>query len=323
MRPRIAALGLLLLAGPAHAEESPTLLVVVGAAGTPAYASRFRETAARWQRAGERAQAAVTTIGLEDARAPGKAADRARLEAALADAKGKAAPLWLIFIGHGTFDGRAARFNLRGPDVSASDLSAWCKPLSRPLIFVDGASASGPFLPALAGPSRVVVTAAKSGAETNPPRFGELFADAITGAAAGSAADLDRDGGVTVLEAFLHASKAVEGSFQAEGLLATEHALLDDNGDGRGTPASSLRGLDADGAGAARDGARAAEIALFPAPAERALPPALKQKRDQLERALASLRQQRAKIGEAAYFQRAERLLLDLARVYQQAGRLP
>jgi hypothetical protein len=297
----------------------PTLIVVVGAPGAPEYAGRFRTTALAWQQAGSRAHAAVTTIGLD----PGTgSADRDRLEIALRDNAGAGSgPLWLVFIGHGTHDGRLARFNLRGRDVSAAELAAWCKPIAPPLVFINGASASGPFVTALAGPGRIVVTATKSGAETSATRFGDRFAEAI----GSPRADLDRDGGVSVLEAFLLASKEVEASFAAEGLLASEHALLEDNGDGLGTSAGFFHGLAASepaAGGAPRDGARAREISLVPAPAEAALPPKLRERRDQLEVSLATLRAQRPKLGDAVYYDRLERLLLSLARLYQQAGRL-
>ena len=44
-----------------------------------------------------------------------------------------AGEFWLVFIGHGTYDGHAAKFNLRGPDISAEELAAALKPCQRPL----------------------------------------------------------------------------------------------------------------------------------------------------------------------------------------------
>ncbi|HEY0710240.1 MAG TPA: hypothetical protein VGG33_25740, partial [Polyangia bacterium] len=211
-----------------------------------------------------------------------------------------------------------ARFNLRGADVSAPELRSWCEPIRRRLVFINGAAASGPFLPALTGPERIVITATKSGTETSAPRFGRFFAEAV----ADPRADLDRDGGTSVLEAFLHASKRVEASYAEQGLLPTEHPLLEDNGDGLGTSPDFFRGLVAATPATAdkpRDGARAGQTTLVPTPAERALPPALRRRRDELEVALLALRDQRSKLPESAYFARLERLLLQLARIYQQA----
>lgn len=316
------------------ASEPPTVLLVLGAVGAPAYAARFRETVAHWQKAAARARAVIEIIGNDnDVRGPGSGAgaaagktatDKSRLQRALRDASAAPASggaLWLVLIGHGTHDGRQARFNLRGPDLAATELAAWCKSVRRPLVLINGASASAPFLPALTGPQRIVVTATKSGSETSAPRFGGFFAEAI----ADARADLDRDGGTSVLEAFLHASKRVEASFNEEGLLASEHALLEDNGDGLGTSPGFFRGLVASptsAADVARDGSRARQVTLVPAPLEQALPPALRRRRDQLELAVGDLREQRPKLADAVYYARLEQLLLQLARLYRQAGQL-
>jgi hypothetical protein len=146
--------------------------------------------------------------------------------------------LWLVFIGHETFDGRTAKFNLRGPDISADDLTAILKPCKRPLTVIQCASASGPFLNALSVPGRVIITATRSGNEVNATRFGGYLARAI----ADPAADLDKDGQASLLEAYLLASRQVEQFYKEAGRLATEHALLDDNGDGLGTRIKSFPG---------------------------------------------------------------------------------
>jgi hypothetical protein len=307
------------LAAPATSPAAPALVVVVGAGGTPEYAVRFREAAERWRKTGERAGAPTTVIGLastSDART-----DLAELQTAIASAtRTPGGPLWIVLIGHGTFDGRVARFNLRGPDVSAPELAGWLKPLRRPLVFLNTASASAPFVNALTGPDRIIVTATKTGAEQNVTRFGPALAEAI----ADTRADLDRDGAVSLLEAFLYAGKRVEASYLEEGLLATEHALLEDNGDGLGTSAALFRGLStaetaaADPA-AARDGSRARQITLLPAAAEPELDPATRRRRDELELAIADLQQRRRrdKLPDNSYYARLEKLLMELARLYR------
>ena len=78
----------------------------------------------------------------------------------------------------------------------------------------------------------MVVTATKSGNETNFAHFGQYLAEAITD----PHADLDKDGQISLLEAFLTASKGVDEHYRTRSQLATEHALLDDNGDQLGTP---------------------------------------------------------------------------------------
>ena len=166
-----------------------------------------------------------------------------------------------MLIGHGTFDGHTAKFNLRGPDVTAEELAEWLKPLKRPLAVINCASASAPFINRLAGENRVVITATKSGDEQNFARFGQYISAAI----ADPAADLDKDGQVSLLEAYLTACRQVAEFYEQEARLATEHALLDDNGDGLGTPAAWFRGLRATQRakdGAALDGTRAHQFHL-------------------------------------------------------------
>ena len=93
------------------------------------------------------------------------------------------------------------------------------------------ASASGGFVPALAGKNRTIITATKTDGERNQTRFGEYFAAAFAGNAAD--ADTDKDGRVSVLEAFLWARARTADSYSRDGQLLTEHAVLDDDGDGK------------------------------------------------------------------------------------------
>ena len=176
-----------------------------------------------------------------------------------------------MLIGHGTFDGREAKFNLRGPDMTDLELSEWLAPYKRPVVVINCASASGPFINRLSGSNRVVITATKSGYETNFARFGQYLAEAI----ADPHADLDKDGQVSLLEAFLTASSRVDEYYRTHSQLATEHALLDDNGDRLGTPPNWFRGVRATQRakdGAALDGIRAHQLHLIPSDRERANP---------------------------------------------------
>src|SRR5207237_484377 len=140
---------------------------------------------------------------------------------------------------HGTFDGKEARFNLRGPDLSTADLSLWLKPFQRRLVLIDTSAASAPFLNKLSAGNRVIVTATRSANEQTLARCGQHLAEPTTS----PEADLDKDGQVSILEAFLTASRRTIEFYKLEGRLASEHALLDDNGDGLGTPAEWFRGL--------------------------------------------------------------------------------
>ena len=85
----------------------------------------------------------------------------------------------------------------------------------------------------------MIVTATKSGFEQNFARFGQHLADAL----ADAAADLDGDGQTSLLEAYLTASRATAEFYRQSGRLATEHALLEDTGDGLAMPADWYRGV--------------------------------------------------------------------------------
>ena len=301
----------------AGAEDRPCVVIVVGASGTPEYAAQFRQSADRWQAAAKKAGAESIRIGLSD---QAGVTDRDRLQSILAEtAKAKAAaePLWIVLIGHGTYDGREAKFNLRGPDMTDLELSEWLAPYKRPVVIINCASASGPFINRLSGSNRVVVTATKSGYEMNFARFGQYLAEAI----ADPHADLDKDGQVSLLEAFLTASSRVDEYYRTHSQLATEHALLDDNGDRLGTPPNWFRGVRATQRakdGAALDGTRAHQLHLIPSDRERGIPAEIRRQRDQLELSIAALRDQKAKLGEDEYYLRLEKLMVELARLYRE-----
>lgn len=293
------------------------LLVVVGAEGTPEYGAMFREWSARWERAAEQADASFATIGLD---AVAETTDGDLLQAKLKEAAASAAeePFWLVLIGHGTFDSRTARFNLRGPDVTAAQLATWTKPIQRPLVVINCASASGPFINALSGPNRVVVTSTKSGFEHNFSRFGDSLSAAISDAAA----DLDKDEQTSLLEAFLFASAQVAEFYAQESRLATEHALLDDTGDALGTQADWFRGVRAIRTakdGATPDGLRANQLCLIRSDREKQLSPEVRTRRDALELQIAALRTRKSQLPEDDYYRQLEPLLVDLAKLYAAA----
>ncbi len=298
--------------------QKPTIIVVVGAAGTPEYGAEFAKWTRLWQEAGSRADAKFAAIGLDKVEGPD---DRTSLQQTLAgESKQTTAALWLVLIGHGTFDGRTAKFNLRGPDVSAEDLAEWLKPILRPIAVINTASSSAPFLSKLSAQGRVVITATKSGFEQNYTRFGQYLAGAI----AEPQADLDKDGQTSLLEAFLTASGRVDEFYSAGGRLATERALLDDNGDGLGTRADWFRGVrpvrKAED-GASLDGYRAHQFHLVHSEAESQMPPELRAKRDRLELEVIKLRDTKESFPEDEYFSRLEKLLYEIAQIYEQTDK--
>ena len=181
---------------------------------------------------------------------------------------------------------------------------------------IDCASASAPFLNRLSGADRVVVTATRSGSEQNFARFGEYLAEAI----ADPRADLDKDGQVSLLEAYLIASSRTAEFYKSRSRLATEHALLDDNGDQPGHPRRLVQGRPRHPTGQGRRPARRPPGP--PAPADPQRPRAGHPPRGppEAEPARAGRRRPprpKAKLPEADYYARLEPLMVELARLYR------
>lgn len=298
----------------------PVVIVVVGAGGEEGFHEKFVIWANRWLDAAKKGDAEAISIGLDAATATNSLSElRVTLER---ETRATGSDLWLVLIGHGTFDGKQPKFNLAGADLSAADLATLLKPIQRRLAVINCASASGPFLRVLSATNRVVLVATKSGSEQNFARYGDF----LSGAIADPEADLDKDGQTSLLEAHLSAAQRTADFYLSETRLATEHPLLDDNGDGLGTPADWFRGIRAVKKakdGAEPDGLRAHQFCLVPNAAERALPPALRARRDGIELAIAQLRELKSSLAETEYYSQLEPLLLQLARLYQQAEKKP
>jgi hypothetical protein len=296
------------------ADARQTVIVVVGAEGSEEFREPFRQWATRWEEASKAGGADVHTVGLD---AESGVTDRQRLQQLLTEhGKSSAEPCWLVLIGHGTFDGRVARFALRGPDLSSSELAAIVKEVSRPLAILDCTSCSAPFLTDLSAPGRVVITATRSGHEYNLSRLGDHLSSAIRD----PAGDLDKDGQTSLLEAFLLASSRVNEFYASESRLATEHALLDDNGDKQGTPPDWFKGTRATKTakdGAAPDGRLANTLVLVRSATESQLNSDQRRRRNELETRLAELRAKKASLAEEDYLDALEPLLLELGELAQ------
>jgi hypothetical protein len=139
--------------------------------------------------------------------------------------------LFVFFIGHGSFDGKESKFNLVGPDIPASEYNNLLVALpTKRVVVINTSSASGEFAKALSAKGRVVITATRNGQETNATHFPGFFIDALNA----TDSDTDQDGHISVLEAFVYANRLTAEFYTRSGRLATEHALLEDNGDGVG-----------------------------------------------------------------------------------------
>ncbi len=136
--------------------------------------------------------------------------------------------------------------------------------------------------------------------------------------------DLDKDGQTSLFEAFLAASRRTEEFYETEGRLATEHALLDDNGDGNGVRANWFRGVRvvkkaASGAGV--DWQKAHQMHLVRSDAEKNLPVEVRRERDRIELQVISLRDRKSEFeNEDEYYAQLESLLVALAKIYEPAS---
>ncbi len=214
--------------------------------------------------------------------------------------------MYVVLIGHGSYDGKTAKFNLPGPDISAADFNTQFRKLpTRQIVFVDTTSASGPFVNELSGPGRVVIAATRNGSENFSTLFGGYFVDALTG----DEADADKNRRVTMLEAFQFAKAAVQRAYDKEGLLSTEHAVLDDNGDKAGSVDPSTAGPDGKVAALLAIGSAADAASLPTDPKLRAL---VLEQRD-MEHRVESLRLLKESMDPAKYQSELEKLVTDLA----------
>lgn len=277
------------------------VVIVRGADGEEEYGKKFTTQVEAWKAACAKGEVPVEVIeGPEST---------VKLEKRLASSKADRS-LWLVLIGHGTFDGREAMFNAEGPDFDAKQLAGWLAPLKQEIAVIHTASSSGGFLRPLSGKGRIMITSTKSPDEVFYARFGEHFAEAIGGMLE---ADLNQDKQVSLLEAFRHASKSVAMFYENDGRLATEHALLEDNGDGVPTRREALEAPPAD---AKLDGERAGQLVLVLSDEEKKLTDEQRTKRDALEAQIKKLRGQQAALGDEAYYAQLEKLLRELAAVY-------
>lgn len=297
------------------------VLIVSGVAGDPQYADVF------FKQATTMIDALKTRFGVPDSDivylAENPARDAARIKAAstkenvereltaLAERSKTGDVLFVMLIGHGSGDDQATRFNVPGPDITAADFARILDPVGGPIIaIVNAASASGGFIATLSGPNRVIATATKSDMEKNQTRFATYFVQAY----ASDVADADKDGRVSVLEAFEYARTEVARAYESEKHMLTEHAQLDDNGDHKGTGAPDAKS--ADGALARRVflGGRSGSVtAAARGASSDPRVAALEREKDALETSIDSLRRRKTAMDSTAYSKALEDLLVQLA----------
>ncbi len=217
--------------------------------------------------------------------------------------------LLVVLIGHGTFDGTSAKFNLVGPDMDSREWKASFDGYAARLVFVNTTSSSFQFVPALADKNRIVIAATDSAAQKYATMFPQFFIEALD---QGSKADNDKNGRLSVWEAFVYASQAVKQAFEKQGTLVTERSVIDDNGDGVGQEAAAATGT---------DGVLAKTTFLDPLPASSAANPelaGLEKRRVTLEAEIEQLRAKKGEMPAGQYEEEFERLAIELAKISAQ-----
>jgi hypothetical protein len=213
--------------------------------------------------------------------------------------------LFVILIGHGTFDGVDAKFNLVGPDLESAEWASLLRGMPAQLVVVNTAPASFPFLERLKGPRRIIISAT----DTVAQQFDTVFPEYIIAALADESSDIDKNGRISIWEAFTFAASAVRRHYQQRGQLATERPLIDDDGDGIGR----------EPAGQGSDGSLSSRTYLDEpspdaAPTDEVLLKLL-QKRSALEAEVDDLRVKKTFMQPAEYEAEFERLMIELAKV--------
>ena len=308
----------MLAASPVSAKNRTHVVLVVGLGGAAEFRESFHAEASQIYTAlteqhglstddviylGENPEIAPQMISGESTRA-----NILQTLAELSQRAGADDKVVVILIGHGTDGRNGAQFNLPGPDLSPSDfdLAATAFP-TQPLALVHTGSAGGGFVQPLAGPNRVIISATRSVREANATEFGQFFAEAM----AGSGSDLDHDNRISLLEAFIYAKQEVERHYEEQNEMLSEHAVLEDDGDGQASQDASLDGPDGLlaatftfglGTGVQEGGAVDDPVLA-----------GLLAERDAIQQRIDELRVVRSALSEDEYLDRMEPLLVELA----------
>ena len=290
--------------------ETRWAVIVSGASGGEKYAEQMKTWRADLQSAlvdryGFKAE--NVRVLVDETVKTGEPANAANVRKLFGEIKAKGAKddfVLVVLLGHGTYDGDVAKFNLVGPDLTEKDWTDLLSGISGRLALVNTTEASFPFLASLTAKGRIVITATDSAAQKYATVFPEYFIKSMKEASS----DLDKNGRTSIFEVFAAASAAVKQHYEQRGQLATERALIDDNGDGKGREASA-EGPDG---GFAR-------IAYLDAenPAETANPElaTLVRRRRTLEAEAEELKLKKGEMPEAQWNAQFEKLMLDLAMV--------
>lgn len=294
------------------ADPNKFAIIISGASGEESFAKQFTQWTSRLRRAlterlgfGESQLKVLAEKPAEGVTALSTGEEVRRAFEDLRNVAGPESTVFIFLIGHGSFDGKQAKFNLVGPDLAVAAYSSLINLLAaRRVVIFNMASASGEFVKPLAGKGRVIVSATRSGQEQNATRFAEHFIAALTN----QEADADQNGRISVLEAFNYATPQVAAHYSRAGRLATEHGLIEDNGDGVGHEKAE-----------GGDGALARVTYLDSLTIEQAAQSVaaakLVKERTRLEEEVEQLKTRKSELPQTEYETTLEKLLIELAKV--------
>ncbi len=287
------------------------IIIIVGKGGQPQYTQKFNTYADKLDKA------LTSQLGYQSSQivmlreSSGDSASHVRRAFAQLASIALEEQVTVIYFGHGTHDGQWAKLNLTGPDLRDVDLAALLDRLpSKQQIVVHTGAASGPFIQKLSHPNRVIITATRGGDENHTTVFPEYFIEALT---AGSEADLDKNGEISLLEVFDYARDRLVRFYEDSKRLRPEHPLLDDNGDGEGSETPSS---------ASGDGRLANKIYLKARTSVTTIEsvntnPLLKEKAALLDE-IETFKAHKGEMPEVDYKQKLEELFIKLARLNRQ-----
>ena len=218
--------------------------------------------------------------------------------------------LVVILIGHGSYDGRDYKFNITGPDLTATELAALLDrvPAQRQLV-VNMTSCSGGSIEQLRRPNRIVISATKTGSEKNATNFARYFVEALRE----PSADTDKNESVSALEAFRYAQAKTTEFFDTQKRLATEHSVIEDTGKGMGERTVTAENGQGKLAGAFTVVRLGANAAAARDPNKRPL----LDKKEQIEEAIEKLKFEKAAMPVQEYKRQLTQLLLELAKTQE------
>jgi hypothetical protein len=296
----------LLCLGAGRAGATGFFITISGLGGEADYEQRFK----MWS---DDIDSSLKKAGGDSVVVTMQAPRKEQIRAHFGELAGKVKPadaVVLMLIGHGTFDGVEYKFNIPGTDITGSELASLLDHLAatRQLV-VNMTSSSGGSVAFLRNPSRIVVSATKAGTEKNATVFARYWAEALRD----PAADTDKNGSVSALEAFRFAQRKTADYYESQKRLATEHPVLEDTGKGEGERDPSTE----NGQGKLASAFTVVRLGANAAAARDPAKQALLVKKEQIEQAIDKLKYEKAATPAAEYKRQLTQLLVDLARTQE------